>query len=117
MHDICNQVTHPNMMGFLKNLEVDMEDSDMSFSVSLDNGRGYEWGCRHGLSSLFAQKRNILNPFFWQMIRETKKFKEDVQKYLEDLERNLDVDRTETLGEFLESHGYSNVFQKAYLVR
>ncbi|KAL0676748.1 hypothetical protein Bca4012_004729 [Brassica carinata] len=113
---VFNSVTHPNMMGFLKNLEVDMEDSDMSFSVSLDNGRGYEWGCRHGLSSLFAQKRNILNPFFWQMIRETKKFKEDVQKYLEDLERNLDVDRTETLGEFLESHGYSNVFQKAYLV-
>ncbi|WZY84287.1 hypothetical protein YC2023_030671 [Brassica napus] len=113
---VFNSVTHPNMMGFLKNLEVDMEDSDMSFSVSLDNGRGYEWGCRHGLSSLFAQKRNILNPYFWQMIRETKKFKEDVQKYLEDLERNLDVDRTDTLGEFLKSHGYSNVFQKAYLV-
>ncbi|CAN7117959.1 unnamed protein product [Brassica rapa subsp. narinosa] len=113
---VFNSVTHPNMMGFLKNLEVDMEDSDMSFSVSLDNGRGYEWGCRHGLSSLFAQKRNILNPYFWQMIRETKKFKEDVQKYLEDLERNLDVDRTDTLGEFLKSHGYSDVFQKAYLV-
>ncbi|KAH0855271.1 hypothetical protein HID58_013736, partial [Brassica napus] len=82
---VFNSVTHPNMMGFLKNLEVDMEDSDMSFSVSLDNGRGYEWGCRHGLSSLFAQKRNILNP-------------------------------TDTLGEFLKSHGYSDVFQKAYLV-
>ncbi|KAF8107371.1 hypothetical protein N665_0122s0016 [Sinapis alba] len=113
---VLNSVTHPSMMEFLKNLGVDMEDSDMSFSVSLDNGRGYEWGCRHGLSSLFAHKRNILNPYFWQMIRETNKFKEDVQKYLEDLERNLDVERTETLGEFLKSHGYSNLFQKAYLV-
>ncbi|CAH8334221.1 unnamed protein product [Eruca vesicaria subsp. sativa] len=113
---VFNSVTHPSMMKFSKNLGVDMEASDMSFSVSLDNGRGWEWGCRHGLSSLFAQKTNILNPYFWQMIRETKKFKEDVLKYLEDLESNLDIDRTETLGEFLKSHGYSDLFQKAYLV-
>ncbi|KAL0799526.1 hypothetical protein Bca101_054701 [Brassica carinata] len=113
---VLNSVTNPNMMEFLKHLGVDMEDSDMSFSVSLDNGRGWEWGCRNGLSSLFAQKRNILNPYIWQMIRETNKFKEDVQKYLEDLERNLDVDRTETLGDFLKSHEYSDLFQKAYLV-
>ncbi|KAL0718893.1 hypothetical protein Bca4012_068216 [Brassica carinata] len=112
---VFNTVTYPNMIEFFKSLRVDMEIADMSFSVSLDNGRGCEWGCR-SLSSLFAQKRNILNPYFWKMITEIKKFKEDVLKYLEDQERNLDLDRTKTLGEFLKSHGYSDLFQKAYLV-
>ncbi|KAI4345868.1 hypothetical protein L6164_012956 [Bauhinia variegata] len=43
---VFNRVTYPNMMEFFETLGVDMEVSDMSFSVSLDNGRGYEWGSR-----------------------------------------------------------------------
>ncbi|KAF3487335.1 hypothetical protein F2Q69_00053670 [Brassica cretica] len=104
------------MMELFKNLGADMEVSDTSFSVSLNNGRGYEWGTRNGLSSLFAQKRNILNPYFWHMITEFNKFKEDALKYIEEMERNPDTDRNETLREFLKSHGYSTLFQKAYLV-
>jgi len=65
-------------MEFFENIGVDMELSDMSFSVSLDRGRGCEWGSRSGLSGLFAQKRNVMNPYFWQMIREIVKFKDDV---------------------------------------
>ncbi|KAJ0235723.1 hypothetical protein HA466_0263130 [Hirschfeldia incana] len=113
---VFNPVTYPSMMEFFKNLGVDMEVSDMSLSVSLNNGRGCEWGSRNGLSSLFAQKRNILNPYFWQMITEFKKFNEDALKFVEKLERNPDTDRNETLEEFLKSHGYSALFQKAYLV-
>ncbi|WZZ71548.1 hypothetical protein YC2023_082918 [Brassica napus] len=113
---VFNPVTCPNMMELFKNLGVDMEVSDTSFSVSLNNGRGYEWGTRNGLSSLFAQKRNILNPYFWHMITEFNKFKEDALKYIEEMERNPDTDRNETLREFLKSHGYSTLFQKAYLV-
>ena len=77
---IIEQVTYPNMMEFFESLGVDMELSDMSFSVSLDKGRGCEWGSRNGLSSLFAQKMNVLNPYFWQMIREIIKFKDDVAR-------------------------------------
>ncbi|CAH8360258.1 unnamed protein product [Eruca vesicaria subsp. sativa] len=109
-------VTCPHMMSFFKNLGVDIEVSNMSFSVSLDSGIYYEWGTRNGLSSLFAQKRNILNPYFWQMITELIKFKEDALTYIEELERNPDTDRNETLGEFLKSHGYSALFQQAYLL-
>uniref|UniRef100_A0A2N9GZN4 Amine oxidase domain-containing protein n=1 Tax=Fagus sylvatica TaxID=28930 RepID=A0A2N9GZN4_FAGSY len=114
------------MMEFFESLGVDMETSDMSFSVSLDKGQGCEWGSRNGLSSLFAQKKNVLNPNFWQMIREIVKFKEDVLRrailfstlaiYLEVLENNPDIDRNETLGQFINSRGYSELFQKAYLV-
>nr|VDD36307.1 unnamed protein product [Brassica oleracea] len=104
------------MMEFFENLGVDMEISDMSFAVSLDNGKGCEWGSRNGVSGLFAQKKNALNPYFWQMIREIVKFKEDVLRYIEELEANPDIDRSETLGEFLNARGYSEMFQKAYLV-
>ncbi|MQM15712.1 hypothetical protein Taro_048662 [Colocasia esculenta] len=36
--------------------------------------------------------------------------------YLELLENNPDMDRSETLGHFIKSHGYSDLFQRAYLV-
>ncbi|XP_023877942.1 uncharacterized protein LOC111990399 isoform X2 [Quercus suber] len=113
---VFNRVTYPNMMEFFESLGVDMETSDMSFSVSLDKGHGCEWGSRNGLSSLFAQKKNVLNPYFWQMLREIFKFKNDVLSYLELLENNPDIDRNETLGQFIKSRGYSELFQKAYLV-
>lgn len=68
------------MMEFFEKLGVEIERSDMSFSVSLDEGKGCEWGSRNGLAGLFAQKRNALNPFFLKMISEILKFKEDTLK-------------------------------------
>ncbi|KAL3329127.1 hypothetical protein AABB24_036297 [Solanum stoloniferum] len=113
---VFNQVTYPNMMEFFESLGVDMEIADMSFSVSLDQGLGCEWSTRNGFSSLFAQKKNLLNPYFWQMIREISRFKQDVIGYLEALDNNPDIDHNETLGQFIDSHGYSELFQKAYLI-
>ncbi|CAK9139533.1 unnamed protein product [Ilex paraguariensis] len=113
---VFNRVTYPNMMEFFESLGVDMEVSDMSFSVSLEKGQGCEWGSRNGLSSLFAQKKNAMNPYFWKMIREIVRFKDDVLTYLEELENNPDIDRNETLGHFIKSRSYSELFQRAYLV-
>ncbi|WJX12302.1 cyclopropane-fatty-acyl-phospholipid synthase [Trifolium repens] len=113
---VFNRVTYPNMMEFFESLGVEMELSDMSFSVSLDKGRGCEWGSRNGLSGLFAQKRNVLNPYFWQMIREIIQFKDDVISYIDMFENNQDIEHNESLGEFLESRGYSELFVKAYLI-
>lgn len=111
-----NPVTYPNMMELFENLGVEMETSNMSFSVSLDKGRGYEWGTRHGLSTLFAQKKNIFNPFFLKMFREIIKFNDDVIKYLDVMDnQNSEIDQNETLGQFLKSRGYSKLFEKDYL--
>ncbi|XP_059283049.1 uncharacterized protein LOC132036253 isoform X7 [Lycium ferocissimum] len=112
---VFNRVTYPNMMEFFDFLGVDMEISDLSFSVSLDQDCGCEWGTRNGLSGLFAQKKNVLNPYFWQMIRDINRFKQDVIRYREALDNSPEVDRNETVGQFIESHGYSELFQKAYL--
>ncbi|KAK8623815.1 hypothetical protein V6N13_065178 [Hibiscus sabdariffa] len=113
---VFNRAPCPNMMEFFESLGIDMEPSDMSLSVSLYEGKGCEWGSRNGFSSLFAQKFNLFNPYFWQMLREIIKFKNDVISYLELFENNPDIDRNETLGQFITSKGYSELFQKAYLV-
>ncbi|TVU05041.1 hypothetical protein EJB05_48189 [Eragrostis curvula] len=116
---VFNRVTYPNMMEWFEGLGVEMEISDMSFSVSAQvgaSGSRCEWGSRNGIAGLFAQKINALSPSFWRMIREILKFKEDTIKYLEDRENNPDMDRNETLGQFIQSHGYSQLFQEAYLI-
>ncbi|XP_071726326.1 uncharacterized protein [Rutidosis leptorrhynchoides] len=111
-----NQVTCPNTMEFIEMLGVDVEISDMSFSFSLDKGNGFEWGTRNGLSSVFAQNLNALNPFFLRMLREFTKFKNDVIRYLEEAENNKDIGFNETLWDITRSHGYSELFINSYLV-
>ncbi|KQJ81717.1 uncharacterized protein LOC100842201 isoform X1 [Brachypodium distachyon] len=115
---VFNRVTYPNMLEWFEGLGVEMETSDMSLSVStqLSGGGRCEWGSRNGLSGLLAQKSNALRPGFWHMIREILKFKEDVLSYLSNHENNPDLDRNETLGEFIKMHGYSQLFQEAYLI-
>ncbi|RYQ92080.1 hypothetical protein Ahy_B09g098214 [Arachis hypogaea] len=120
------------MMELFENLGVDMKLSDMSFAISLGGGRSCEWGSRNGLSGLFAQKKNVINPHFWQMLREIIKFQDDVTRqvvlhednndyttlnfYLDMLDNNLDMERNETLEQFIKTRGYSELFVKAYLI-
>ncbi|KAF3786025.1 Sphingolipid C9-methyltransferase [Nymphaea thermarum] len=102
--------------GAFRKLGVNVQRSDMSFSVSLDEGRTCEWGSRNGLSSIFAQKKNAFRPSFYRMLREIIKFKSDVLRYLEQHENNLDLDRSETLGQFIMSLGYSDAFWDHYFI-
>ncbi|PKA58713.1 putative (S)-tetrahydroprotoberberine N-methyltransferase 2 [Apostasia shenzhenica] len=112
-----NQFSYPNMVELVEELGVEMEAaSKMSFSVSLEKGKGYEWGSRDGLAGLFAQRSNFINPYFWHLLQEIFRFKKDVIKYLEVHEGNHNLDCNETLELFIKSHGYSGLFQKAYLI-
>ncbi|XLR44602.1 hypothetical protein S83_029262 [Arachis hypogaea] len=87
---LFNRVSYPNMMELFENLGVDMKLSDMSFAISLDGGYGCEWDSRNGLSGLFAQKKNVINPHFWQMLREIIKFQDDVTRQVVLHENNND---------------------------
>ncbi|KAL3648751.1 hypothetical protein CASFOL_005154 [Castilleja foliolosa] len=113
---VFNRVTYPNMIELFESLGIDMETSSTSFSVSLADGLGCEWGTHNGLSSLFAQKKNIVNPQFWRMIREINKFNADGKNYTKELDNSHDLDRNETLGHFVRSRGYSDLFQNAFLI-
>nr|AAM33848.1 cyclopropane synthase [Sterculia foetida] len=110
-----NPARYPTMLELFDSLEVDVEATDVSFSVSHDKGNGYEWCSQYGFSNFLAHKKKMLNPYNWQDLRETIKFGNDVNSYLESLEKNPDIDRNETLGHFVGSKGYSENFLNTYL--
>ena len=53
---VFNKLTYPNLINFLKELDIPFEKSDMSFSVSIQ-GSNIEYGGR-GLKAIFANKLN-----------------------------------------------------------
>ncbi|MDP3524354.1 MAG: FAD-dependent oxidoreductase, partial [Hoeflea sp.] len=57
---VYNELNYPNLSALFAHLGVRTHDSDMSFALSLDHGK-LEWG-GDNLSTLFAQKRNLLRP-------------------------------------------------------
>ena len=74
------QARYATMLEFFDSLGVDVEASDVSFSVSHDKGNGYEWCSQYGFSNLFAHKKKMLNPFNWQDLREIIKFGNDANR-------------------------------------
>ncbi|GMJ09940.1 hypothetical protein like AT3G23510 [Hibiscus trionum] len=110
-----NPARYATLLEMFDSLGVDVETSDVSFSISHDKGNGYEWCSQYGFLNYFAQKKKLLNPFNWQNLREIIKFGNDVESYLGSVENNPDIDRNETLGQFTKSKGYSENFQNTYL--
>ena len=73
---VYNTLNYPNLTAFFDWAGVETQASDMSFSVSADQGR-FEWCGRDGgavLAGLFAQKSNALSPSFLKMLLEIRRF-------------------------------------------
>ena len=63
---VYNVKNYPNLIQLFDYLKVETEATDMSFSVSRDNGEfEYSGG---DLRGLFAQASNIVIPVFWKML-------------------------------------------------
>ena len=77
---VFNLSTYPNFVGFLEQLGVDSEPSDMSFACSVDGGR-VEWGS-DGLAGIFAQRKNILSLGHWRMIWDVIRFGRQAPKVM-----------------------------------
>ena len=109
---VFNHQTYPLFTPWLAELGVETSASDMSFSVSVDEG-AFEWSGSN-LRSVFAQPSNALRPGFWAMLREILKFNqkapEDAAAIGAGLKANVG------LGNYLDSEGYSELFQRAYLL-
>jgi len=105
---VYNEKTYPNLVAMFHHLGVATRGSDMSFAVSLDAGR-LEYGSTD-LPALFAQKRNLLRPRFWSMLRDLQRFYREAPKALED------PDEGATLGEYLDREGYGVPFQRDHLL-
>ena len=106
---VYNELNYPGLVALFKELKVETEASDMSFAFSANNGR-FEWSGQ-SLRSVFAQKRNWLNPVFWLMLRDIFKFNK--QAALDHEAGNL---ADETLGVWLKRYRFSSIFIRRYLL-
>ena len=106
---VYNEVTYPNLTALFKYLEVPTKASDMSFAVSLDDGR-VEYAARD-LRSLLARPRNLFSPRFWSMAVDLVRFYRQAAKDISPSDSELI-----TLGDYLDAEGYGEAFQKDHLL-
>ncbi|MGO1692328.1 MAG: NAD(P)/FAD-dependent oxidoreductase [Marinobacter sp.] len=107
---VFNDWTYPNFMRLMERLGVPSEVSEMSFSVG-SSATGLQYNGT-SLNSLFAQRKNLLNLPFLNMVREILRFNKETRA---DMAAGR-VKRTETLGEYLSRNGYSRYFRNNYIV-
>ena len=107
---VFNDWTYPNFIKLMNQLGVEIEASDMSFSVRCEN-TGLEYNGT-SLNSLFAQRRNVLRPSFIRMVLDILKFNKQTTAALQ----SNSVDTEQSLGEFIDQYGFSNTFKNHYII-
>ena len=105
---VFNHWTYPNFIALMQELGVDIQPSDMSFSVKCER-TGLEYNGTT-LNSLFAQRSNLLRPSFHRMIRDILRFNKEAKQVLN--RRNTMY----TLGQYLFDNKYSEEFIEHYIV-
>lgn len=78
---VFNYRNYPLLTGLFAHLNVPVVKSDMSFGASINDG-WMEYSTQH-LTRVFAQRRNLLRPHFWQMIFNILSFNKQAKTYLE----------------------------------
>src|SRR6056297_875067 len=103
---VFNYANYPHLAQLFQALDVPVTKSNMSFGASLDGGR-IEYALAT-VGSIFAQKRNLVNPRFLRMLADIAKF----NKHALDATR----DRSLCLGAFLDQLGTGEWFRDYYLL-
>ena len=106
---VYNERNYPNLVALFKHLDVETAPSEMSFSVSL--GRGEFEYSGSGINGLFGQRKNIIRPRFWMMLRDISRFYKNAPALL----HRHDLGGV-TLGEYLDRNHYSQVFIRDHLL-
>ena len=104
---VFNKKTYPNLINFFKEIDVDIEKSNMSLSfMSKDIDLEY---CGKGLKGIFSHKKNLFNFDFFKMFLEILKFYKKSSKLNE---FNKDI----SLGEYLINEKHSEYFINYHLI-
>ena len=104
---VFNHETYPNLINFFNENNVEIEKSDMSFSVNV-KGTNIEY-CGKGLRGMFSNKLNILNPKFLRMFF-------DIINFYRNCDKIKEFKDDITLGEFLVNKKLSKSFIEYHLI-
>ena len=105
---VFNYATYPLLTKLFEQLDVKIENSDMSFGFwDKDKNIAYNG---QSLRGMFFQKRNILNLIHYKMIKDILDFN---KKANEDLKTNSE-DLKKTLGEYVKDFG--DAFKQRYIL-
>ena len=99
--------TYPNLINFFLENEVEIEKSDMSFSVSVKD-TNFEYSGQ-GLKGIFANKINIFNKNFLKMFF-------DIVKFYNHCDKINNFEGQITLGDFLKKNKLSKSFIDYHLI-
>jgi predicted NAD/FAD-binding protein len=104
---VFNERNYPNLVGLFKQLNVATHKSSMTFAATVDDGR-FEW-CARDLNGIFGQRRNLLNPRFYRMLRDVKRFNAHARA-------TVDANPDLTLGGLVARLGLGRGFLTNYLL-
>lgn len=105
---VHNPQHYPLLTALFDELGVASQPTTMSFSVR-NEASGLEYNATD-VDSLFCQRRNLVSPRFWRMLRDLSRFYREAPALLD-----LPGDGP-TLGDYLDAHGYSAMFRDDHLV-
>lgn len=105
---VYNDRTYPNFIALMSELGVSSQPSNMSFSVKNEK-TGLEYNGA-SLNTIFAQRRNLFRPSFYQMLRDILQFNRAAKELLTSDIPDL------TLGQFLQQQAYSKQFIDNYII-
>lgn len=108
---VYNRRTYPRLIALFDELGVDTAPSDMSFSVQ-SRADGLEWS-GSSLNTVFAQRRNLARPAFLAMLRDILRFNRLTTAVAG---RQLELELSEPIGDFLDRHGFGTVFRDWYFL-
>jgi uncharacterized protein len=101
---VHNDRTYPTLCRLFDELGVATQDTDMSMSVR-DDESGLEYAGARGIGGLFPTWSTLARPQYLLMLAEIKRFHVVAARLLES-----DAPDHETLGSFLDRHGFSRYF-------
>ena len=112
---VFNERTYPNLIQLFADLQVETTASDMSFSVKVPGalgGRTLEWSGTD-LSTVFAQRRNLINPRFWRMLADVLRFNALCTRIAQE---QREAALQQPLSDFLRTHKFSDEFRDWYFL-
>ena len=104
---VFNRQTYPNLINFFIENDVEIEKSDMSFSVSVQD-TNFEYSGQ-GLKGIFANKTNIFDTNFLKMFF-------DIIKFYNHCDKIHSFEDQITLGDFLKKKKLSKSFINYHLI-